>query len=276
VIRNRFLFLFFPYFFYSSFFLLRFFSVLLPENRDSEREREWDWDEREIRETREWEWEREMPRVKERPRDRGERIRWIREWETRRGRREIRPLRGPVPGGWCWVVAGRAKADDQWNPGAPTVKPWPRTRPCDPKTREEDSVLPVHFPAESVAFYDGFAMKTPWGKFLTTYDDLFWDWFDYCEIRVWLDYDFGGSLLLANWVYIYGYCAIRSVYNVDDLRNYCSWLGVLDSWSVKWCVCTVWLGTDLGWLLMFDWECVFGYCLPCWTVSACVLAGWFS
>jgi hypothetical protein len=38
VIRNRFLFLFFPYFFYSSFFLLCFFSVLLPENRDSERE----------------------------------------------------------------------------------------------------------------------------------------------------------------------------------------------------------------------------------------------
>jgi hypothetical protein len=30
-------------------------------------------------------------------------------------------------------------------------------------------------------------------------------------------------------VYIFGYYAIRSVPNVDDLRNYCSWLGVLDS-----------------------------------------------
>jgi hypothetical protein len=27
----------------------------------------------------------------------------------------------------------------------------------------------------------------------------------------------------------FGYYAIRSVHNVDDLRNYCSWLGVLDS-----------------------------------------------
>jgi hypothetical protein len=47
------------------------------------------------------------------------------------------------------------------------------------QTREEDPVLPLcfpaAFPAESVAFSGGFAMKNPWGKILTTYDDLFWD-----------------------------------------------------------------------------------------------------
>jgi hypothetical protein len=56
----------------------------------------------------------EMLRVRERDREIGRER--IREWETRRGRREIRPLRGSVLGGWCWVVAGRAKADDRRNP----------------------------------------------------------------------------------------------------------------------------------------------------------------
>jgi hypothetical protein len=81
-----------------------------------------------------------MLRVRERGREIGRER--ICEWETRRGRREIRPLRGPVLGGWCWVAVGRAKADDWWNPGAPTVKPRPATRQTR-ETRETSDLVPV-------------------------------------------------------------------------------------------------------------------------------------
>jgi hypothetical protein len=74
----------------------------------------------------------EMLRVRERETERsGER-------ESVSGRPdeagEIRPLKGPVPGGWYWVVAGRAKADDRWNPRAPIVLPATRN-PLNPRER---------------------------------------------------------------------------------------------------------------------------------------------
>jgi hypothetical protein len=51
-----------------------------------------------------------------------------------------------------FLVSRDLCATTQLNPEAP----WPKTRTCDPKTREEDPVLPVCFsaifPAESVAF----------------------------------------------------------------------------------------------------------------------------
>jgi hypothetical protein len=44
--------------------------------------------------------------------------------------------------------------------------------------------FPATFSGGTTGFSGKFAMKNPWGKFITTYDNLFWDWFDYCEIRV--------------------------------------------------------------------------------------------
>jgi len=35
--------------------------------------------------------------------------------------------------------------------------------------------FPATFSGGTNGFSGKFAMKNPWGKFLTTYDDLFWD-----------------------------------------------------------------------------------------------------